>query len=75
MGLFSLFAPLETPAATVALLSRESAAVLSDPKVREPLLKQGIESAGSTPEALRTQVENEVARWAKVMKDAGISKE
>jgi len=75
VGLFSLFAPLNTPPNAIALLSRESAAVLSDPKVRETLSKQGIEPGGSTPPELRKQVENEVARWAKVIKDADIKTE
>lgn len=75
MGLFSLFAPLNTPADAVALLSRESVIVLRDPKVRETLVRQGIEPGGSTPQELRAQVENEVARWAKVIKEAEIKPE
>ena len=74
-GLFSLFAPLNTPADVIALLSRESVAALGDAKVRDTLLKQGIEPGGSTPQDLRVQVEGEVARWAKVIKDAGIKTE
>ena len=38
-------------------------------------MKQGIEPGGSTPRELRAQVEDEVARWAKVIKDAGIKTE
>ena len=72
VGLFSLFAPLNTPSDIVAQLSRESAAVLGSAKVRDALGKQGIEPGGSTPRELQTQVEAEVARWAKVIKDAGI---
>jgi tripartite-type tricarboxylate transporter receptor subunit TctC len=75
IGLFSLFAPLNTPPAAIALLSRESVAVLRDPKVRETLVKQGIEPGGSTPPELRKQVESEVARWAKVIKEADIKTE
>src|SRR5262245_22738358 len=75
VGLFSLLAPLNTPADTIAFLSRESVAVLRDPKVREMLVKQGIEPGGSTPQELRAQVESEIARWAKVIKDAEIKTE
>ena len=75
MGLFGLFAPLNTPAEIVTLLSRGSIAVLGDPKVRGPLEKQGMEPAGSTPRELTAQVEDEIARWAKVIKDAGIKTE
>jgi len=72
MGLFSLFAPLNTPADVIALLSRQSIAALGDAKIRDPLVKQGIEPGGSTPRELQVQVEGEVARWAKVIRDAGI---
>ena len=75
MGLFGLFAPLNTPADAIALLSRESIAILRDPKIRETLVKQGIEPGGSTPQDLRAQVENEVTRWAKVIKESNIPKE
>src|SRR5262249_62364906 len=75
VGLFSLPAPPNTPADTIAFLSRESVAVLRDPKVREMLVKQGIEPGGSTPQELRAQVESEIARWAKVIKDAEIKTE
>jgi tripartite-type tricarboxylate transporter receptor subunit TctC len=75
MGLFGLFAPLNTSPDIVALLSRESVAILRDPSIREKLVKQGIEPGGSTPQDLRLQVENEVNRWAKVIKDADIKPE
>ncbi len=75
MGLFGLFAPLHTPADAIALVSREAIAILRDPKIRETLVKQGIEPGGSTPQDLRAQVENEVARWAKVIREADIPKE
>jgi tripartite-type tricarboxylate transporter receptor subunit TctC len=75
MGLFGLFAPLNTPREVVTLLSRGSIAVLNDAKVREPLEKQGIEPAGSKPGELTAQVEDEISRWAKVIRDAGIKTE
>ena len=75
MGLFGLFAPLNAPNEVVALLSRESAAILRDPAIREKLVKQGIAPGGSTPQELRSQVENEVTRWATVIRDADIKPE
>ncbi|MCC7486373.1 MAG: tripartite tricarboxylate transporter substrate binding protein [Burkholderiales bacterium] len=75
VGLFSLFAPLNTPAEIVTLLNREAVGVLADPKLREPLVKQGMEPGGGTPQALRAQVENEVSKWARVLREANISKE
>ncbi len=52
MGLFGLFAPLNTPADAIARVSRESIAILREPKIRETLVKQGIEPGGSTPQDL-----------------------
>ena len=75
MGLFGLFAPLKTSDDIVSRLSRETVAVLRDPALREKLVKQGIEPAGSTPQELREQVDTEVNKWAGVIKDAKIDKE
>jgi tripartite-type tricarboxylate transporter receptor subunit TctC len=75
MGLFGLFAPARTPEETVRVLARESIDVLRQPALRESLLKQGIEPAGTTPQVLREQLESEIAKWARVIKEAGIGPE
>jgi tripartite-type tricarboxylate transporter receptor subunit TctC len=75
MGLFGLFAPLKTAEDIVARLSRETVAVLAESTLRDKLMAQGIEPAGSTPQQLREQVETEVAKWAGVIRDARIVKE
>jgi tripartite-type tricarboxylate transporter receptor subunit TctC len=72
MGLFGLFAPARTPDEVVKVLSRESIEVLRQPALRELLLKQGIEPAGSSPAALREQLDDEIAKWARVLKEADI---
>jgi tripartite-type tricarboxylate transporter receptor subunit TctC len=72
MGLFGLFAPVRTPDDVVKLLSRESIEVLRQPGLREQLLKQGMEVEGSAPQALRSQLESEIAKWARVIREAGI---
>ena len=75
MGLFGLFAPLKTSDDIVARLSRDTVAVLAESGLRDKLLAQGIEPSGSTPQQLREQVENEVTKWAGVIRDARIGKE
>ena len=35
----------------------------------------GIDVAGSTPEALRKEVTDEIVKWTKAIKDAGIKQE
>jgi tripartite-type tricarboxylate transporter receptor subunit TctC len=72
MGLFGLFAPARTPDDVVKVLSRESVEVLRQPALRDVLLKQGMEPAGSSPEALRDQLEDEITKWARVLRDAAI---
>ena len=72
MGLFGLFAPARTPDDIVKTLSRESIEVLRQPALRDVLVKQGMEPDGSTPEALRSQLDDEITKWARVLKDADI---
>ena len=59
----------------VALLSRESVEALGQEALRQTLVKQGIEPAGSSPQGLRDQVDNEITKWAKVIQEAGITRE
>ena len=75
LGLFSLYAPPRTGDEIIARLSRETAATLNDPALREKLAAQGIEPGGSTPQALREQVDAEINKWAGVIRDAKIPKE
>jgi tripartite-type tricarboxylate transporter receptor subunit TctC len=75
VAIYGLFAPTGTPKVIVDLLNREAVAVLKQPDLKEKLAVQGIEIASSTPEALGVVVRNEVAKWAKVIKDAQIKPE
>ena len=54
------------------MLSRESVEVLRQPALRDVLLKQGMEPAGGSPEALRDQLEDEITKWARVLREAAI---
>jgi tripartite-type tricarboxylate transporter receptor subunit TctC len=72
---YALYAPAGTPKAIVALLNKETNAVLLLPDLRAKLADIGIEIAGSTPDALRAEVHAEIAKWAKVIKDANIQRE
>jgi len=72
---YALYAPAGTSKAIVLLLNRETIAVLQLSDLRAKLDGIGIEVSGSTPEALRTEVVSEVAKWTKVIKDANIKQE
>jgi tripartite-type tricarboxylate transporter receptor subunit TctC len=75
VAIYGLFAPTGTPKEIIDLLNRETIAVMKLPDLKEKLAVQGIEAASSTPEALGGIVRNEVAKWAKVIKDADIKPE
>jgi len=43
--------------------------------VKDKLSAQGIEPLGGTPEAVSAIIRNEVAKWARVIKEGGITPE
>jgi tripartite-type tricarboxylate transporter receptor subunit TctC len=70
-----LVAPAGTPAAIVAALNRITTEALQDPAVKEKLAIQGATVVGDSPEHFHAFLESEIARWAKVIKDAGVATE
>jgi tripartite-type tricarboxylate transporter receptor subunit TctC len=72
---YGLAAPAKTPHAIVAKLNREIARILALPEVRDKLLNIGMETESSTPEAFAEFIRAEIAKWAKVVKSAGIKVE
>lgn len=70
-----LLAPAGTPKAVVAKLNAEVVRILGLPDVRQKLLDAGIEPVQGTPEQFAQFIEKEMAKWAKVAKDAGIQPE
>lgn len=74
-GWFGLFAPTGTPAEVVTKLNTEVVRMLKDPKTKELLLAQGAEPVGDSPEEFGAFVKSERERWARVIRDAGITLE
>jgi tripartite-type tricarboxylate transporter receptor subunit TctC len=72
---YAIFVPAKTPRPVIDRLNRALNAVLADAGVREKLLAQGSEGVGGTPEALGKVVADELPKWAKLVKDAGIKAE
>ncbi|MCC7081361.1 MAG: tripartite tricarboxylate transporter substrate binding protein [Burkholderiales bacterium] len=70
---FALFAPAGTPTAIVARLSAETRRILELVDMRERLLGLGAQPAGCTPEELARFVQAEIAKWAKVIRDANVT--
>ncbi|MGE0874064.1 MAG: tripartite tricarboxylate transporter substrate binding protein [Burkholderiales bacterium] len=69
----SLFAPAGTPAAVIERLNREVGAVLAQADLRERLAGMGMEPAGGSPAKLADMLSSDIAKWAKVIKEANIS--
>ena len=67
-----ILAPAKTPQPIVARLQKEIAAVLAEPETRERYATLGIEPAGNSPEQFTEQIRADLARWEKVVKQAGI---
>lgn len=65
---YTLFAPAKTPAEVVALLNRETNAVLKMPEVVEKLTSLGIVVVGGSSEQAAARVPQEVEKWAGVIK-------
>jgi tripartite-type tricarboxylate transporter receptor subunit TctC len=59
----------------VTRLSTELARILSTPDMRDRLEKLGIEAVGSTPEQAARFLDDEIAKWARVINTAGIKAE
>ena len=70
-----MVAPAGTPAPIVAALNRITTEALQDPTVKEKLAVQGATVVGDSPEHFHAFLESEIARWAKVIKDAGVATE
>ena len=67
--------PTGTPAPAVDRLAREFTKALQLPEVKDRLATLGAEIAGDTGEAFTRMVRADVARWAKVVKSAGVKPE
>lgn len=68
-------APAKTPQPVIAKLHAESARIVQMPEIRAVLLRDGLESLGDTPKEFSDTIKAEVAKWAKVVKAAGIKAE
>jgi len=72
---FGLMAPAATPREIVAKINTDVHAILSSQEARERLIADGQEPGGGSPEELDKFIRNEIAKYAKVIKAAGINPE
>jgi tripartite-type tricarboxylate transporter receptor subunit TctC len=69
---YAFLAPAGTPRDIVMKLNTEIIRALNHPEIRAVLSRAAIEPIGSTPEELTKFMKNEIAKWAKVVKDANV---
>jgi tripartite-type tricarboxylate transporter receptor subunit TctC len=72
---YGLWVPAGTPPAIVQKLQAAVVKVFEDPQMRETWFKLGAEPGGSTPEEFRDLVSRDVAKWAKIVRDAKVTVE
>ena len=69
---FAFLAPVATPKRIVARLNAEALRALARPDVSESLTRQGMDPAGTTPAEADAYLRAEIAKWTRVVKEAGI---
>ncbi|MBL8382776.1 MAG: tripartite tricarboxylate transporter substrate binding protein [Burkholderiales bacterium] len=75
VGWMGLFGPRGLPAEVAARVQAETARAMRAPDVTERLAGLGFQAVTNTPEALRAYVEAEIAKWARVVRQARIQPE
>jgi tripartite-type tricarboxylate transporter receptor subunit TctC len=69
---FGISAPAKTPRAIIDQLNGAIVRAVNAPDLRARLLDQGADPVGNSPEQYTAFIEREIAKWAKVIKAAGI---
>jgi tripartite-type tricarboxylate transporter receptor subunit TctC len=69
-----MLAPAGTPRAIVLRLNKEMLKILGTREVIDYMTADGAEPAGGTPDEFAAYLRSEHAKWAKVIRDAKISK-
>ncbi len=71
----AFLAPAGTPREIVTRISSEAAKAVNLPEIRSRFEQSGIEPVGGTPEQLARFMDDEIAKWAKVIQAAGVKPE
>ncbi|MBI2959273.1 MAG: tripartite tricarboxylate transporter substrate binding protein, partial [Betaproteobacteria bacterium] len=69
---FGLLGPARMPNEVIAKLHAATVRALQDPVIRERFANDGGEPVGNTPEEFAAVIRDDLKKWAKVTKDAGI---
>ena len=69
---FAVLAPAATPRDIVNRLNTEVVKAINTSDMRQRLAQQGADPIGNTPEEFSAVIKRDLAKWAKVVKDANI---
>ncbi|QJR12800.1 hypothetical protein DSM104443_03893 [Usitatibacter rugosus] len=72
-GWFGLMAAAGTPKDVIDKIQKDSAKILLSPEFREKLTQQGMVPVANTPADFAVAIREESARWAKVIKERGLT--
>jgi tripartite-type tricarboxylate transporter receptor subunit TctC len=72
---YGLLAPAHSPDAAIARLHESVVKILGDAALRAKLADQGFEPVGDSPKEFAAYIRSEIAKWGKVIRDAGIRAE
>jgi tripartite-type tricarboxylate transporter receptor subunit TctC len=71
----AIFAPAGTPLDIITLLNAALRKIIDSPEVKSSLGNVGFEAFSSSPAELETFVKDQLGKWGKMIKDAGIQPE
>ena len=74
-GWYGMLAPARTPRATIAALNTALRQSLDEPDTRTRFATNGLDPMPGSPEEFGALIRNEVAKWGKVVRAAGIKPE
>jgi len=70
-GWYAIIGPADLPPGIAQRLSREIRQAIASSPLKEQMAAGGYEPVGSTPDELKTHIDNEITRWAAVVKSTG----
>jgi tripartite-type tricarboxylate transporter receptor subunit TctC len=70
-----MLAPAKTPRPVVTRLNSEVVKIVQAPDMKALLLREGLEAAGDTSEEFEKDIKDEIAKWQKLTRAAGIKPE
>jgi tripartite-type tricarboxylate transporter receptor subunit TctC len=72
---FGILAPAKTPAAAVAKLNLELAAIMRDPAMKAWMESRGAEAASGSPDEFSAYIRKDLTKWTRLVKEVGITPE